>query len=140
MAEKDKITEARRKSRFAAMEAMRENRGFPIAPRKAMAQAKKASKKLAYPLPPYAGANLAQLYRWAQFEWRKLGRWQRVALPVVVLNALLTWEREKELQDRYWDQLERAHTKELAARAYGAYGRQPGKRKLLGILPLPGRK
>ena len=140
MADKNKITTAREKSQLAAREALRENRGFPIPPRKAMSQAKKASKKLAYPLPPYAGANLLQLYRWAQFEWRKLGKWQRVVLPVVVLNALLTWEREKDIQDRYWDRLEHAQTKELAARAYGAYGPQPKKRKLLGILPLPSRK
>lgn len=140
MAEKDKIKKARQKSKFAAMEALRDNEGFPIPPRKAMSRAKKASKKLAYPLPPYAGANPVQLYRWGQFEWRKLGRWQRVVLPVVVLNALLTWERERELQDRYWDLVDRAEAKEAAAQAYGAYGPRPRKRKLLGIIPLPGRK
>ena len=70
MPEKDKLKKARQKSRFAAMEALRENKGFPIPPRKAMSQAKKASKKLAYPLPPYAGAGPVQLFRWAQFEWR----------------------------------------------------------------------
>lgn len=140
MAEKDKIKKARQKSKFAAMEALRDNKGFPIPPRKAMSRAKKASKKLAYPLPPYAGANPVQLYRWGQFEWRKLGRWQRVVLPVVVLNALLTWERERELQDHYWDLVDRAQAKEVAAQAYGAYGPRPRKRKLLGIIPLPGRK
>ncbi len=140
MAEKEMIKKARQKSRFAAMEAMRENRGFPVPPRRAMSQAKKASKKLAYPLPPYTGANPVQLYRWAHFEWRKLVRGRQVVLPFVMLNALLTWEREKELQDRYWEQLEHAKTKELAARAYGAYGPQPKKRKLLGIIPLPGGK
>lgn len=140
MAEKDKIKKARQKSKFAAMEALRDNKGFPIPPRKAMSRAKKASKKLAYPLPPYAGANPVQLYRWGQFEWRKLGRWQRVVLPVVVLNALLTWERERELQDRYWDLVDRAQAKETAAQAYGAYGPRPRKRKLLSIIPLPGRK
>ncbi|HVG00602.1 MAG TPA: hypothetical protein VND68_12250 [Chloroflexia bacterium] len=140
MAEKDTIKQARQKSKFAAMEALRDNKGFPIPPRKAMSRAKKVSKKLAYPLPPYAGANLVQLYRWGQFEWRKLGRWQQVVLPVVVLNALLTWEREKELQDRYWDQVDRAQAKEAAAQAYGAYGPRPRKRKLFGIIPLPGGK
>ncbi len=140
MAQKEKIEQARQQSKSAAREALRENRGFPIPPRKAMSQAKKASKKLAYPLPPYAGANLAQLYRWTQFEWRKLGKWQRFVLPVVLLNALLTWEREKELQERYWGQLEHAQTKELAARAYGAYGPRLRKRKLLGVIPLPGGK
>ncbi|HEX8221541.1 MAG TPA: hypothetical protein VF914_20300 [Chloroflexia bacterium] len=140
MAEKDKVKKARQKSKFAAMEALRDNKGFPIPPRKAMSRAKKASKKLAYPLPPYAGANPVQLYRWGQFEWKKLGHWQRVVLPVVVLNALLTWERERELQDRYWDQLDRAQAKEAAAHAYGAYGPRPKKRKLFGIIPLPGGK
>ena len=140
MAEKDKVKKARQKSKFAAMEALRDNKGFPIAPRKAMSQAKKASKKLAYPLPPYAGANPVQLYRWGRFEWRKLGRWQGVVLPFVVLNALLTWEREREIQDRYWDAVERAQAKETAAQAYGAYGPRPKKRKLLGFIPLPGGK
>ena len=140
MAEKDKIKKARQKSKFAAMEALRDNKGFPVPPRKAMSRAKKASKKLAYPLPPYAGANPVQLYRWGQFEWKKLGRWQRLVLPVVVLNALLTWERERELQDRYWDQLDRAQAKEAAAQAYGVYGPRPKKRKLFGIIPIPGGK
>lgn len=140
MAGKDKVKQARQKSKFAAMEALRENRGFPVPPRKAMSQAKKASKKLAYPLPPYPGTNSVQLYKWAQFEWRRLGKWQNVVLPFVVLNALLTYDREKALQDRYWDQLERSETKEAAAQAYGAYGPRPKKRKLLGIIPLPGGK
>ncbi|MEA2574339.1 MAG: hypothetical protein QOH93_1637, partial [Chloroflexia bacterium] len=112
MAKKDELKKERQKSRFAAMEALRENKGFPLPPRKAMSQANKASKKLAYPLPPYAGANFIQLYRWAQFEWKRLGKWQWVVLPVVVLNVLLTWDREKALQDRYWDQLELSATKE----------------------------
>ena len=140
MAGKDKVKQARQKSKFAAMEALRENRGFPVPPRKAMSQAKKTSKKLAYPLPPYPGTNLIQLYKWAQFEWRRLGKWQGVVLPVVVLNALLTYDREKALQDRYWDQLELSETKVVAAQAYGAYGPRPKKRKLFGVIPLPGRK
>jgi hypothetical protein len=140
MARKDKIKQARQKSKFAAMEALRENRGFPVPPRKAMSRAKKASKKLTYPLPPYAGANPVQLYKWARFEWRRLGKWQGVVLPFVVLNALLTWDRERELQDRYWDHLERSETKETAAQAYGAYGPRPKKRKLFGVIPLPGQK
>jgi hypothetical protein len=140
MAKKDKLKKDRQKSRFAAMEALRENKGFPLPPRKAMSQAKKASKKLAYPLPPYPGTNPVQLFRWAQFEWRKLGKWQNVVLPFVVLNALLTWEREKEHQDRYWDQLERGQTKEIAAQAYGAYGQRPKRRKLFGVIALPGKK
>ena len=140
MAKKDPVKKERQRSRFAAMEALRENKGFPIPPRKAMSQAKKASKKLAYPLPPYAGSNPVQIARWSQFEWRRLRKWHNVALPFVVLSALLTWEKERELQDRYMDDLERLQTKEAAARAYGAYGRQPKRRKLFGIIPLPGRK
>jgi hypothetical protein len=140
MAAKDQVKKARQKSKFAAMEALRENKGFPLPPRKAMSQAKKASKKLTYPLPPYAGANPVQLYKWAQFEWRRVGKWQGLVLPIVVLNALLTWDRERELQNRYWDQLELSETKEIAARAYGAYGERPKKRKLFGVIPLPGKK
>lgn len=140
MAQKDKVKKERQKSRFAAMEALRENKGFPIPPRKAMSQAKKASKKLPYPLPPYAGANPVQVVRWSQFEWRRLRKWQNVALPFVIISALLTWEKERDLQERYLDDLERAQTKEAAARAYGAYGQQPKRRKLFGVIPLPGRK
>lgn len=139
MAKKDKLKELRQKSRFAAMRGLRPKGGFPTPPRKAMAQANKASKKLAYPLPPYPGANLLQLYRWAQHEWWKLGRWQRVALPVIVLVALTTWEKEKELQEARWGEVARIETKRQAAHLYGAFGpRQPRKKKLFGMIPLPG--
>src|SRR5206468_1523718 len=98
MAKQDQITALRQKSRVAAEESLKEREGFPIPPRKAMAQAKKASKGLPYPLPPYAVANPLQLYRWAADEWRSLGRWQGLAAPVVALAALLTWEKERALQ------------------------------------------
>jgi|GEM_PF-3673543 len=141
MAKKDKVKELRQKSRFAAMEGLRPRGGFPVPPRKAIGQAKKASKKLPYPVPPYPGANLMQLYRWAEYEWWKLGRWQRVALPVIVLVALTTWEKEKELQEARWLEVDRFEAKRQAAQAYGAYGPgKPKKRKLLGIIPLPGKK
>ena len=140
MAKKDKAQELRQKSRFAAMEGLRPVGGFPIAPRKAMAQAKKSSKRLPYPIPPYPGVNPLQLFRWAQYEWWKLGRWQSVAAPVAALVALLTWEKEKHLKEARGFEVERVEAKERAAELYGAYGRPARKRKLLGIIPLPGRK
>lgn len=139
MAKKDNIKELRRKSRFAAMEGLRPTGGFPIAPRKATSQAKKASKKLSYPLPPYPGVNPLQLYRWAQFEWWQFGRWQRVVAPVAILVGLLTWEKERELQEQRWEELEKVETKRVAAQTYGAYGRTSKRRKLLGIIPLPSK-
>jgi hypothetical protein len=140
VAKKDKVTELRQKSRFAAMEGLRPTGGFPLPPRKAMKEAKKTSKKLSYPVPPYPGANLLQLYRWAQFEWWQLGRWQKVVAPVVVLVAVLTWEKERAIQDARWDEMEKERTKQQAAETYGAFGRKPQRRKLLGIIPLPGKK
>ncbi len=141
MAKNDKLKKERQKSRFAAMEALRPTGGFPVPPRKAMSRANKQSKKLAYPLPPYAGVSPLRLARWVRFEWWQLGRWQRVAAPFVLLSALLTWEREREIQDARWAEIDRAESKEMAARSYGAYGpSKPKRRKLLGIIPLPGRK
>src|SRR5215210_8711737 len=133
MARKDKLKELQQKSRFAAMEGLRPRGGFPVPPRKAMAEAKKASKKLSYPVPPYPGANMLQLYRWTRYEWWKLGKWQRVALPVIVLVALTTWEKEKELQEARWKEIDRLETKRTAAHLYGAFGpRKPTRRKLFG--------
>ncbi|HYP39612.1 MAG TPA: hypothetical protein VEX13_04560 [Chloroflexia bacterium] len=140
MAKKDKVKELQQKSRFAAMEGLRPTGGFPIPPRKATKEANKASKKLSYPVPPYPGASVLQLYRWAEFEWWRLGRWQRVVAPVMILVALLTWEKERALQDAHWDETEKAQTKQKAAEIYGAVGRKPSRRKLLGIIPLPGKK
>lgn len=145
MAGKDKLKKERQKSKFAAMEALRAQGGFPVPARKAMSRAKKTSKKLAYPLPPYAGANLLQLYRWGQFEWHNLGRWQRLAAPIVLLVALLTWEKERAMQDQRWDEIEQHDTRRMAAELYGAHGpsvyaQRTKRRKLLGIIPLPGGK
>ncbi len=139
MAKEDKIKQLKQKSRFAAMEGLRPTSGLPTPPRKAVKQAKKASKGLSYPVPPYAGANPTQVYRWAQQEWTSLGRWQSLALPVIIIAGLLTWEREKALQETRWDQIERIETKQLAAETYGAFGRPERKRKLFGIIPLPGK-
>jgi hypothetical protein len=139
MANKDKVTELRQRSRFAAMEGLRPRGGFPVRPRKAMSQAKKSSKRLAYPLAPYPGASLLQLYRWARYEWWQLGKWQRLALPVIVLFSLLTWEHESQLREAREVQVYKTATKRFAARMYGAYGPEPRRRKLLGIIPLPRR-
>jgi hypothetical protein len=141
MAKEDKVKELKQKSRFAAMEGLRTNRGFPTPPRKAMGQAKKLSKKLPYPVPPYPEANPVQAYRWAQYEWWKLGRWQSLALPVIIIAGLLTWEKEKALREIGWGEAERIEAKRVAAETYGPSGRPPApKRKLLDFIPLPGRK
>lgn len=138
MAKKDQLDMERQKAREAAKKDLKKRQGFPVAPRKAMSNAKKASKKLDYPVPPYAGVNLLQLYRWGSEEWRKLGRWQNLALPVVLLTALLTWEKEKALQEDYYVRLEQRAIREENARLYGTFGRAPKRRKLLGFIPLPG--
>ncbi len=141
MAKDDKIKELKQKSRFAAMEGLKPNRGFPTPPRKAMGQAKKLSKKLPYPVPPYPEANPMQAYRWAQYEWWKLGRWQSLALPVIIIAGLLTWEKEKALKETGWGEVERIEAKRIAAEAYGPSGRpHPQTEKLLGFIPLPGQK
>ena len=139
MAKDDKVKELKQKSRFAAMEGLRPTGGLPTPPRKAVKQAKKASKGLSYPVPPYPGANPVQVYRWAQQEWGNLGRCQSLALPIIVIAGLLTWEREKALQEARWGEIERIETKQLAAETYGAFGRPERKRKLLGFIPLPGK-
>jgi hypothetical protein len=139
MAKDDEVKKLRQKSKYAAMEGLKPQLGFPTPPRKAMARARRASKKLAYPLPPYPNANPVQLYRWASDEWRLLGRWQNLAAPVAIIVALLTWEKEKALQQARWDELDKEETRRMAAHLYGAYPRTPRKRKLLGIIPLPRR-
>ncbi len=138
MAEKGKVKKQRQKAMFAAMEGLRPIGGFPLPPRKAMSKAKKASKKLDYPVPPYAGVNLWKLYKWASFEWKQLGHRPALVTPVAILVALLTWEREKELQEARWEQLERIETKHYAATLYGAFGRRPRRKKLFGVIPMPG--
>lgn len=140
MADKDKVKTLREKSKFAAMEGLRPRSAFPVAPRQAMSSAKKASKKLPYPIAPYPSANPLQLYRWAEAEWKSLGRWQNLAAPVILLVALLTWEKEKALQEGRWFEIDKAEARAYAANVYGAFGRAKRKRKLLGIIPLPGGK
>jgi hypothetical protein len=140
MAKDDKVKELRQRSMYAAMEGLRPRLGFPVPPRKAMARAKKASKNLPYPLPPYPKTNPLVLYRWASEEWRRLGKWQSFVAPVAIISALLTWEREKALQEERWAALDKAAARREAAEVYGAYGQRPARRrKLLGIIPLPGR-
>ena len=140
MAGNDKVTKERQRAKFAAMEALRPADRWPAPPRKAMSRAKKVSKGLPYSLAPYPSANPLQLYRWAEAEWRSLGQWQGLALPVILLVGLLTWEKEKALQEDYRLKLERFETKQYAANLYGAFGRPRRKRKLLGVIPLPGRR
>jgi len=118
MADKKKVTTLRLKSRLAAFDALKSPRGFLVPPRKAMSVAKKESKGLAYPLPPYDGQNLLLMFRRAQNEWKSLGKYRRLALPVIILVALTTWEKENELREARWDRIELEETARLANRLY----------------------
>src|SRR5438045_1212799 len=118
MAEKNKVSKLREKSRIAALEGLRSQPGFPVPPRKAMSLAKKKSKGLGYPLPPYPGTNPLLLFQWASGEWRQLGRWQRLALPVMLLVGLTTWEKEAQLRDARWDRVEHEQTARFARHLY----------------------
>jgi hypothetical protein len=118
MAKKAEIRTLRRKSRVVARKELKSHPGFPVPPRKAMSLARKKSKGLPYPLPPYPGGNPVQLIRWVSGEWQKLGRFKRLALPVIAFVALTTWEKEREMQEARWDELERQQTIQLANDLY----------------------
>ena len=139
MAKKDKVKELKQKSRFAAMEGLRPRGGPPVPPRKAMGQARKVSKKLTYPVAPYPGAGPMQVYRWAQYEWRGLGKWQGLALPVILLSALRTWQKESALRERRGAEVDKIEVKQMAREMYLAPERKKG-RKLFGVIPLPKRR
>jgi hypothetical protein len=141
MARDDKKKELRQKSRFAAMEGLRPHDGLPLPPRKAMKQAKRASKKLPYPLPPYAGTFLPVLLMDAMKEWDKLGRWKSFAAPAVLLMSYLTWEQEAKKREQFQVVVERRAAKTTVAELYGSrYLARPERRKLFGVIPLPGRR
>jgi hypothetical protein len=141
MAKDDKKIELRQKSRFAAMEGLRPHNGLPIPPRKAMSQAKRASKKLAYPVPPYAGTFLPVLLVDAVAEWDKLGKWKQFAAPVVALVALRTWGQEVRKREQFQVMVERRAAKTTVAELYGnRYLARPERRKLFGVIPLPGKR
>jgi hypothetical protein len=129
MAEKAKIRTLRRKSRVAARKGLQSRPGLPVPPRKAMSLAGKKSKGLPYPLPPYPGANPLQLVRWASGEWQALGRFKRLALPVIAFVALTTWEKERERQEVRWDEIERQETVKLANDLYIRASTSPRQRK-----------
>ncbi len=129
MAEKDEIKKLRRKSRVVARKGLQSKPGFPVPPRKAMSLARKKSKGLPYPLPPYPVGNPLQLIRWAGGEWNALGRFKRLALPVIAFVALTTWEREREMQEVRWDEIERQQTVELANDLYIKASTKPRERK-----------
>ena len=139
MAEKKKVTELRRKSRFDALKILREHEGLPISPRKAISQANKASKKRGFLVAPYPNANPIQLYKWGQSEWDKLGRWQSLAGTVAIVSALLTWEKERTLQEEYKGKADKAEARRLATRLYNQVDRPRKRRKLFGLIPIPGR-
>ena len=138
MAGKDEVKKLRRKSRIAALEGLRNQPGFPVPPRKAMSLAKKKSKSLAYPLPPYPAANPLLLYQWARGEWQSLGRFKKLALPVIALVALTTWEKEQMMKDARWDQVEREQTVQFANDLY-AKTTTPPKAHRFALWPF-GRK
>jgi hypothetical protein len=134
MADKNKVSKLREKSRIAALEGLRSQPGLPVPPRKAMSLAKKKSKGLGYPLPPYPGANPLVLFQWARGEWQQLGKWQRLALPVMALVALTTWEKENEMREARFDRIEHEQTTQLAADLYIKASTHPKKRES-GIWP-----
>lgn len=140
MAKEDKKEELKQKSRFAAMEGLRPHGGLSVSPRTAMKQAKRASKKLAYPVPPYAGSFLPVLLMDAKSEWDKLGRWQRVAAPAVVLMSLITWGQEAKKREKFQVVVERRAARTTVAELYGQrFLARPARRKLFGVIPLPGK-
>lgn len=139
MAAKKKVEELQRKSRFDALKILREQQGFPVSPRKAVSQARKATKERGYLVSPYPNSNPIQLYNWAKSEWAKLGKWQSLAAPIALIVALRTWEKERALQQDYQGQSDKAEARRLAAKAYNLIDRPRPRRKLLGIIPLPGR-
>jgi hypothetical protein len=118
MAGKSDITTLKGKSRIAAFKGLRSQRGFAVPPRKAMSLARKKSKGLAYPLPPYAGENLLVLFQWVRGEWKALGKYRRLALPIIALVALTTWEQEYLKREARWDEVEREETLRLANELY----------------------
>ena len=138
MANENKARKLREQSRKTVQESLRESGARLESPRKAMSRAKKLSKGLPYPVAPYAGAGLPTLYRWARVQWDELGRYQRLALPVMAWVALRTWEKEQRLKEERWFQIEKLATKQYAGEIYGAFGLRK-KRKLFGVIPLPGK-
>ncbi|MEO8289281.1 MAG: hypothetical protein ABI670_22975 [Chloroflexota bacterium] len=140
MADKKELRKQKGKARRVALEGLRSTGGFPVPPRKAMSQAKKRSKALDYPIAPYAGYSLLSLFRWGQTEWQSLGKWQKLTLPVVAIVTLTTWEKELELREKRWEQIDREESRQIAATSYGAYGPAKRKKSLLSKLPLPWRK
>ncbi len=133
-----KVDELQRKSRLDALKMLRASQGLPMPPRKAVAQAKKATKERGYLVSPYPQANPIQLYNWAKEEWNKLGRWQSLAAPAAIIAALLTWEKERGLQAEYASQSDKIEARRLALSLMDA-PKKKQKRKLLGFIPLPGK-
>lgn len=134
-----KVVELKRKSRLDALNILKAEQGLPLPPRKAMSQAKKATKATGYLVSPYPKANPIQLYNWAKEEWNKLGKWQSLAAPIALISALLTLEKEVSLREDYNSRSDKAEARRLAARLMVAPPAKPKKRKLLGFIPLPGK-
>jgi hypothetical protein len=136
MADRLKLSALRGRARRTAGKSLARSTGFPVPPRKAMSLARKASKKLQYPLAPYARANSLQLAQWAAAEWGKLGRWKSLALPVVLYTAYRTWQDEIAQREEYLANRTRRDVQRDYAKLYGSFGEPPRRRRLLGIIPL----
>lgn len=132
-----KVDELKKKSRRDALGILRAEQGLPLPPRKAVAEAKKATKERGYLVAPYPKANPIQLFNWGKDEWQKLGRWQMLAAPVAIFVALTTWEKERALQEEYSSQSDKLAARRLANRLMEKP--KPKKKKLLGFIPLPGK-
>jgi len=128
MAKKDEVEKLRQKSRITALEGLRKQPGFPVRPGKAMSIARKKSKGRGYPPAPYP-ANPLLLYQWARGEWESLGKWKMLALPVIIIVALTTWEKEFMLREARWDQIEHEQAAELAQKLYLKESGVPEKKR-----------
>ena len=136
MAEEDKAKTLRARAKYMAMEGLRPQQSFPVSPLRAMWRERRVSKRLAYPLPPYPIANIFNLALWSRTEWKNLGHWQKLALPVIALVALTTWEKERILRDAYEHRLEKAQTRREVVDLYVSLSKERRKGKFLGIIPL----
>lgn len=128
MASKNELEKQRQKARITFLDSFKRQSGFPVRPRRAMALAKKQSKTLPYPLAPYP-VNLLLLFQWARGEWQSLGRHKKVALPVIILVALTTWEKEYFRREARWDDIERQETEQLARKLFLESIGTPRKRR-----------
>jgi hypothetical protein len=133
------LRKLRKEAKAAARKSQRRMQITVLRPVRAIREANKLSKSRSYPLPPYQGLGEVAIFRWLWQEWKRLGRYQRVATPVLFLVGFLTWQQERETRRVRLDALEKADVRRYAAELYGGYGVHK-RRKLFGKIPLPGRR